>query len=77
MLSFLLLKCDTRVDDLVQNITDEVHDDNQRRQYDGGTHDQRVIAVCNAVDKGATDARDREDLLDDERVTMYASIGPT
>ena len=62
-----LIQIDSRVNDLVENVADEVHDHDQRRENDGGTHEQRIVAVGDAVNEVTADTGHGEDSLHDQR----------
>ena len=51
-----LVQFDPRVDDLVQKVGHEVHNNNETGQNDGRAHDERVITAGDAVDERAADA---------------------
>ena len=53
-------------DDFAKDIDDDVGDDDQRRQQDGGAHDHGVVARVDGRDKVTPQPRDGEDLFDDE-----------
>ena len=62
-----LFQRDAGVDYLIENITDKVHDYDQDSKNDRCAHDQRVVAVDNAADKGASDSGNCKNLFDYKR----------
>ena len=64
---YSLLQGDSGVNDLVQDVADQVHDDDQAGQHDGGAHDQGVVTVGNGADESSANAGHGEDLLNNQR----------
>ena len=63
----LLFKFDSGVCDFIHYIPYQVHNHDEDCEDYGGTHNQRVIAVGDAVYEVATYAGNGENLFDDER----------
>ena len=61
------VQLDPRVDQLVKDVTHQVHEDHDEGEENGRTHDHRVITVRNTVDELGTKSADGEDLFDNQR----------
>ena len=65
-LSSRLFQLDPRIDDLVHDVHDHVHRDDERGQEDRGSHDDHIIAAGDGADEAVAQARDRKDLFNDQ-----------
>src|SRR6476660_2949663 len=63
----------SRVEERIERVDDEVHDHVRQRD---DQHDEVVLAE-DGIDDGLADARDREDVLDDERAAEQSPGGQT
>src|SRR3712207_5167587 len=62
-----LVETDTRIEQAVADVRDEVSKDHQQPDHDRDSHDQRVVVIERRIERELTHAGIREDLLDDER----------
>ena len=63
----LLFEIDSRVDYLVDNVTDKVHNYNECGEHDCCAHNKRVVTVGDTADKLTSNSGNGEDLLNDQR----------
>ena len=61
--SALLCQIDPRIHHFIKEVHDQVHDDNEGRQENGGAHNDGIVPVGDALDKVLAQAGDGEYLL--------------